>query len=120
LRPIELDCTLNEKVEWQTIMDGRGNTELWTTDETQRLIDLAKAGHTSAEICKIIGRSYGAISTKATGINLQFKGGRSPTGFDPSLQKDRLCMTCRSPMISEWIGNRICEECKETDAWRYA
>lgn len=75
-------------------MDGRGNTELWSDWDTQRLIDLAKAGHTSAEVCELTGRTYGAISTKATRINLQFRGARSAADFDPSKQRDRPCLTC--------------------------
>ncbi|TZG36647.1 hypothetical protein AGR1_03875 [Agrobacterium sp. B1(2019)] len=93
-------------------------TEKWTNEETQKLIDLAKAGHTASEICKELGRTYGAIATKATRIKLQYRNAKSPPDFDPSKQKDMPCMTCRSPMISEWIGNRICEECKDSNAFR--
>lgn len=27
----------------------------------------------------------------------------------------RKCMTCRREFLSEWIGNRICERCKERE-----
>lgn len=94
--------------------------EKWTNEETQKLIDLAKAGHTSAEICRITGRTYGAISTKATRINLQFRGARSAADFDPSKQRDRPCLKCEGPFISPWIGIRVCDECKDSDEWQYA
>lgn len=96
------------------------DAEKWTHDETQKLIDLAKAGHTSAEICKTLGRTYGAIATKATRINLKYRGGRSPADFDPSQQTDLPCLRCDGPFISPWIGIRVCDDCKDTEEWRNA
>lgn len=95
-------------------------TEKWTNEETQKLIDLAKAGHTAAEIGEALGRTYGAVATKATRIKLQYRGGRSPADFDPSQQTDRPCLRCDGPFISPWIGIRVCDDCKDTDEWRYA
>jgi hypothetical protein len=28
-------------------------------------------------------------------------------------QPTRPCMKCREPFESEWIGNRLCEKCRE-------
>ena len=33
-------------------------------------------------------------------------------------RKKRKCMMCEKYFMSEWIGNRICEPCKDTDYWK--
>ena len=34
-------------------------------------------------------------------------------------KKERECMMCYKPFISEGKHNRICSACKETDDWHY-
>ncbi len=30
----------------------------------------------------------------------------------------RKCLRCHAPFMSEWPGERICEKCKASSAWR--
>ena len=32
--------------------------------------------------------------------------------------KQRKCLKCREPFLSEWAGERICKKCKSSDFWR--
>lgn len=32
-------------------------------------------------------------------------------------RKERPCITCRRPFLSEWIGNRMCVTCKNNDGF---
>ena len=34
-------------------------------------------------------------------------------------KKERNCMMCNKPFMSEGIKNRICNGCKATDDWQY-
>ena len=33
-------------------------------------------------------------------------------------KKKRNCMMCTKPFLSEWSGNRICNNCKATDYYK--
>ncbi len=36
----------------------------------------------------------------------------------PAKPKERKCLMCREPFMSEWPGERVCRKCKATNAWR--
>ncbi len=44
---------------------------------------------------------------------------RAQTEERPPEVKDRTCLKCRRDFRSRHIGERVCEPCKATDAWRY-
>lgn len=33
-------------------------------------------------------------------------------------QKTRRCLLCGRSFLSEWAGERVCRNCKSTEAWR--
>ncbi len=42
------------------------------------------------------------------------KAGNEP----PAETKPRLCLKCRAPFESAWVGERVCRRCKSTKVWR--
>ncbi len=36
----------------------------------------------------------------------------------PRTKKTRLCLCCRRPFASTWVGHRVCDGCKHTSSWR--
>lgn len=51
-------------------MTAYGAKKLWTADEEQRLMALCEAGHSIAEIARLMGRSYGSISNKQDSMGI--------------------------------------------------
>ena len=40
-----------------------------------------------------------------------------PESIQAHVAKKRECLTCRQEFKSEWIGHRVCGNCKQTDTW---
>ncbi|MEM7222472.1 MAG: hypothetical protein AAF495_05800 [Pseudomonadota bacterium] len=32
--------------------------------------------------------------------------------------KERRCLMCSEPFMSEWAGDRVCRRCRQTSTWR--
>lgn len=44
---------------------------------------------------------------------------KEPGAVDPQdIAKQRRCLRCRTHFESAWYGQRICQRCKNTTAWR--
>jgi hypothetical protein len=41
-----------------------------------------------------------------------------PIADMPADRRERPCLMCRKPFLSEWIGERICRACKGSSRWR--
>jgi len=41
-----------------------------------------------------------------------------PVAINPDNTKTRRCLSCAETFASEWAGERICKQCKQTSAWR--
>ncbi|QIX22403.1 hypothetical protein FOB41_15235 [Agrobacterium pusense] len=107
----------------------------WTAAEIDKVVELAEAGTSMAEIAGIIGRSELAVMAQAarsgvpsvadpknwtTSKPVRMKSGNMTNygsqGTTSKSKAIRVCMTCRGPFMSEWIGNRRCQPCKTRTA----
>ena len=41
-----------------------------------------------------------------------------PEPDQPPLIKERSCLMCARPFVSQHVGERVCNNCKSTSAWR--
>ncbi len=41
-----------------------------------------------------------------------------PEPDEPPLVKERACLMCARPFTSQHVGERVCNNCKSTSAWR--
>lgn len=89
----------------------------WTDSETAKLAELWSRGDDIEQIAEALGRSVSAVQTKAGRMSLPAR--RWPTR-QHSTARIRPCMCCGNTFFSTWIGNRICEPCKESDLYRSA
>jgi hypothetical protein len=42
---------------------------------------------------------------------------KKPVSDRPHISKTRKCLMCRQPFSSAWAGERVCSNCKQTQAW---
>lgn len=42
---------------------------------------------------------------------------KKPESDRPHISKTRKCLMCRNEFRSQWSGERICPNCKQTQAW---
>ena len=70
------------------------------------------------DIAKSFGTTVNAIQTAVSRFDIT-KGLAGATGGelkDLSVLKERKCMTCQKPFVSEGIHNRRCVPCKRNDS----
>lgn len=110
----------------------------WTAEENDLIVSMHRLGKQFGEIAVALGRSEVALMAHASrlGINVDPKTStpsRAAVRRPGSGQKGnssrydrqgrenprqasqkaiRTCMTCFTPFMSEWIGNRMCQPCK--------
>ena len=93
----------------------------WTNEEAAQLIELAEAGLSVDEIGDRLDRTSGVVRVKANRIGIDKFYSRDIGKFPEKRRDKKLdCMMCERPMISTWSGQRICDECKKTELYRYA
>lgn len=107
----------------------------WTATENDTVRRMADAGNSMAEIASVIGRSEVAVMAHAARLGVtgvadpensmtskpaRMKSGNMTNygsqGTTSKFKAIRVCMTCRGPFMSEWIGNRRCQPCKTRTA----
>lgn len=117
-------------------MTKKSNNQPWPADEVQRLRDLREAGHSAAEIARLLGRSVGAVWSKAHNFGLSIpdprraaaetkRRSRASTNSDdvteaeprpesrPLVKKHR-CMICRVEFLPRYRGEWYCSPgCRE-------
>ncbi len=107
----------------------------WTPDLTQRMLHLHSAGFSLPAVAAQMHISLFQVESKCHRLGV--------TGADPGKPNeelrekrrlnrrgrecrpqhdlswvDRMCLWCRETFKSEWVGNRICRQCKGREAWR--
>ncbi len=50
--------------------------------------------------------------------NRVYEGNKKPTSDHGNESKTRKCLLCLTPFLSAWAGQRICQNCKSSAAWR--
>jgi hypothetical protein len=92
---------------------------IWPADEKRRLKELFYAGLVPADMARQMNISVDAVYAQCKRMGLSFRE-RSKLEkavvdkvADPEM---RPCLKCRHDFKSTWIGNRICPECKESNA----
>lgn len=107
----------------------------WAAPENDTVRRMAGAGNSMAEIAAVIGRSEVAVMAQAARLGVAgvtdpklwttSKPGRVKSGNMTNYGSQatrskskaiRVCMTCRGPFMSDWIGNRRCRPCKTRTA----
>lgn len=81
----------------------------WTDGEVSRLAELWETGATHQAIAETLGKTVGAVQSKANFIALprrRWAQAQHPTA------RMRACMCCGQAFRSEWFGNRLCLPCK--------
>jgi|GEM_PF-3386697 hypothetical protein len=43
---------------------------------------------------------------------------KKPASIRKSDKKERNCLMCQDPFMSEWSGERVCRKCKSKSEWR--
>lgn len=89
----------------------------WTEDEETLLSMLADRGWSSIRIAGLLKRTPSAVQTKRSHLGIigdRYLSKQKPEG------KWRKCMCCGQGFSSEWIGNRICSPCKDSELYRLA
>lgn len=113
----------------------------WTAAETDRAQALKAKGFTMALIADCLTEEFGhKRAKKAVANRLQRNAKGLCEKRPPELRSQnhaaaqrmvqerkvaerqasttqRTCLCCRSKFPSEWVGNRICDPCKQTVAW---
>jgi transposase-like protein len=115
--------------------DVRVQRRRWSAAEADRVVELAAAGTSMADIAAALGRSEVATMSQAARLGVagvsdpklwsKARTGRRKAGNSTnygtqgttSKTKDiRDCLTCRLPFMSEWKGNRRCQPCEDRTA----
>lgn len=80
----------------------------WSADEDTALLSFKAAGVSPIAIAKEMGRAQSSVYSR-----LEVLEGRSQ-------RRERLCMCCRSPFMSDGPHNRLCGRCrgKETSPYQ--
>jgi hypothetical protein len=72
------------------------------------------SGRTYDEIAERLKRTHSAVFSRIQA--LKHLGGPGEKSRPAPLKK-RACLCCRRPFASSWIGNRVCGNCKATEAY---
>lgn len=88
----------------------------WTPEEVAELSSLRVSGKTAAECAQIMGLGYDRVKDKiknTEGPAHRRRGRTEP--FHCIIQterKERKCLSCTRPFISDGIHNRMCDPCR--------
>jgi hypothetical protein len=86
-----------------------------------RLLSLYRAGYSAHKISKLLCVSWKRVAQRffMLGLRKRRPGGyhysRKPTPDNP---RERDCLRCRQPFISEGRHNHVCGPCKSSHAWK--
>lgn len=110
----------------------------WTAEENDQIVAMRRLGKPFADIASALGRTEVAIMSQASRLGITgdpktstpsraavSRVGSGPKGNSSRYDRQgrenprqanqkaiRTCMTCFQPFMSEWIGNRMCQPCK--------
>lgn len=82
----------------------------WRRDELNMLRDLWAAGATLVEIARRLGRSVEAVRSRARRLCLAPR--RARRDMPVSAGRERPCLCCTAPFVSQGPHNRLCETCR--------
>ena len=80
----------------------------WTRERDAALIDMWRSRMPLGKIAAKLGRTVGALRTRASRLNLPLS--MSPDAFPDG--KMARCQGCRGPFFSKMRGHRFCDACK--------
>lgn len=102
------------------IEDGQRKTTegRWSNEDVKKLFEYWKQGLSNAEIAKKLGRGESAVAVKASRCNLPPKRKAGSENVKNGNARQRSCLRCRSPFMSDGPGNRICDPCRESSDWQ--
>lgn len=71
----------------------KGRTDTWTTEETERLKELASKGASAFDVAEAVGRTAVAVRCRASRLGVSFRrsslGGRSQQGLEVKTRRHR-------------------------------
>ena len=87
---------------------GSAEGKLWATEDDATLIDMWRSRVPTKKIAAKLGRTVGALRTRASRLNL-------PLSMCPDVYPDGKmgrCQGCKGPFFSKMRGHRFCDVCK--------
>lgn len=91
------------------------NGKVWTREDDELAWRMHWNSHrTYAEIAEKMGRTHSSVYFRVRA--LKERGGPGEQ-LKPKTESRRACLCCRRPFPSSWIGNRVCGNCKTTEAY---
>jgi len=89
----------------------------WNDRENGLLRFYWMSGKSPAQIAAELDRSICAIRIQASvlGITMRMPRPRDAGRKATTRAVRRNCLSCGEKFLSEWIGNRVCNACKETE-----
>lgn len=84
----------------------------WTPEEDARVAELRRSGHKTNVIAVILGRTKAAVESR-----LRKPGLQKPKPTSVQVRKLRECMRCKTVILSDGFGHRLCEPCRRYAAY---
>ena len=81
----------------------------WTPEDKARACAMRGEGKTYQQIADVLGCERERVGGFLGKL-------RPPKRLRHSAVKQRKCLECGAPFLSEWIGNRLCQHCSSAAA----
>ena len=88
--------------------EGSPGRKKWAPEDDATLIDMWRSHVPTAKIAEKLGRTVGALRTRASRLNLPLS--MCPDAFPKG--KIGRCQGCRGPFFSKMPGHRFCDPCR--------
>jgi len=99
------------------VLKPRGPSRKWTRQELATLRQMLADGMTYAKIAQHLRRSIESVREKAEDLRAHKQCARKTTTHGLPRARPRKCLKCQQIFDSDGPHNRICDDCKRTEAY---